>query len=152
MKLLLISSLYVIGLFLIPFFYKLLILQIYKLNIKIPIYKIYQNFFPFFLFFIIVIFAINKNPIFSNHRLIFISSLFLLFLLSFSKIFKVILKNYIYIKKRFKINLKLILFVITLINFILFFFDYQKNGLFSYIILLFIYFIVSGNFFKNKNS
>lgn len=152
MKLFLISSLYVTGLFLIPFFYKLLILQIYKLNIKISIYKAYQNFLTFFLFFIIVIFVINKNPIFLNHRLIFISSLFLLLLLSFSKIFKVILKNYIYIKKRLKINLKLILFIITLINFILFFFNYQKNGLFSYIILLFIYFIVLGNFFKNKNS
>jgi len=152
MKLFLISSLYVTGLFLIPFFYKLLILQIYKLNIKISIYKAYQNFLTFFLFFIIVIFLINKNPIFLNHRLIFISSLFLLLLLSFSKIFKVILKNYIYIKKRLKINLKLILFIITLINFILFFFNYQKNGLFSYIILLFIYFIVLGNFFKNKNS
>ena len=152
MKLFLISSIHVIVLFLIPFFHKLLVLQIYKLNKKIHMYRIYQIFFPFFLFLIIVIFATNKNPIFLNYRLIFISSLFLLFLLSFSKIFKVVFNNYNYIKKRFKINLKIILFIITLINFILFFFNYQKNGLFSYLILLFLYFIVSGNFFKNKNS
>ena len=152
MKLFLISSMYVIALFLIPLFIKLLILKMHKLNIKMPIYRIYQNFLNAFFFLIIIIFVINRNPVFVNHRLIFIICLFAFFLLSFSKIFEIVFNNYIFIKHRFNIDLNYILFVIILINFILIFFNYIKNGLFTYILLLFFYLNVSRIFFKDKNS
>jgi hypothetical protein len=152
MKLFLISNLYVIGLFLTPFLYKLFIIQIYKLNKKKPYYKIYQNFFPSFLFFIIVIFVINKNPIFANNRLIFIISLFLLFLFSFEKIFKIVLDKYNYVKRRFNLNFIYIFTGIISLNFILIFINNKNNGFSTYIILLFFYFRAASKFFKNVNS
>jgi hypothetical protein len=152
MKLFLISNLYVIGLFLTPFLYKLFIIQIYKLNKKKPYYKIYQNFFPSFLFFIIVIFVINKNPIFANNRLIFIISLFLLFLFSFEKIFKIVLDKYNYVKRRFNLNFIYIFTGIISLNFILIFINNKNIGFSTFIILLFFYFRAASKFFKNVNS
>jgi hypothetical protein len=152
MKLFLISNLYIIGLFLIPFLNKLFIIQIYKLNKKKPYYKIYQNFFPSFLFFIIVIFVINKNPIFANNRLIFIMFLFVFFLFSFKKIFNIFLNQYNYIKRRFNFNLIYIFNGIISLNFILIFINNKNIGFSTFIILLFFYFRAMSKFFKNINS
>ena len=136
-----------------PFLYKLFIIQIYKLNMKKkPYYKIYQNFFPSFLFFVIVIFVINKKPIFADNRLIFIICLFLLFLFSFEKIFKVALNKCNYMKRRFNLNLIYIFTGIILLNFILIFINNKNNGFSTFIILLFLYFWAASKFFKNVNS